>query len=57
MAEKIVQTAGRDHLENAKKNGVTQKEIVAVITHAAFYSGWPKAWAAFRLAKEVYEAN
>lgn len=42
------------HLENAKKNGVTQKEIVATITHCAFYVGWPKAWAVFNLAKEVW---
>jgi len=42
------------HLENARKNGVTKKEIAAVITHTAFYAGWPKAWAAFRLAKEVF---
>ncbi len=57
MAQGITDISFKHHLENAKKNGVTQKEIVAVITHAAFYSGWPKAWAAFRLAKEVYEAN
>ena len=42
------------HIENAKKNGVTQKEMAAAITHVAFYAGWPKAWAAFRLAKDVY---
>ena len=33
-----------------KNHGVTQKEIAAVITHAAFYAGWPKAWAVFNLA-------
>ncbi len=57
MAQGITDSSFKHHLENAKKNGVTQKEIAAVITHVAFYSGWPKAWAAFRLAKEVYEAN
>ncbi len=57
MAQGLTDISFKHHLENAKKNGVTQKEIAAVITHAAFYSGWPKAWAAFRLAKEVYEAN
>ena len=41
------------HLENAKKNGVTRKEIASIITHIAFYAGWPKAWGAFNLAKEV----
>lgn len=42
------------HLQNAKANGVTRKEIAAIITHCAFYVGWPKAWAVFRLAKEVW---
>ena len=45
------------HLENAKANGVTQKEIAALITHVAFYAGWPKAWAAFRLAKDIWKVN
>lgn len=43
------------NLQNAKKYGVTQEEIVEILTHAAFYAGWPKAWAAFRMAKEVWE--
>ena len=42
------------HIENAKKNGVTAEEIAEMITHLAFYAGWPNAWAAFSLAKEVY---
>ena len=42
------------HLENAKKNGVSKTEIAAIITHNAFYAGWPKAWAAFNLAKSVW---
>ena len=46
----------RYHLESAKKNGITASEMAEIITHAAFYVGWPKAWAAFRMAKEVYEA-
>ena len=45
------------HLQNAKNHGVTQKEIAAVITHVAFYAGWPKAWAVFNLAKEVWETG
>lgn len=45
------------HLENAKKHGVTKKEIAAIITHAAFYVGWPKGWAVFNLAKEVWKEN
>ena len=82
MAEKIVQTAGRNqlgefapmfahlnddvlfgeitdssltyHLQNAKAHGVTKEEIAAIITHATMYVGWPKGWAVFRLAKEVW---
>ena len=42
------------HLQEAKKNGITRTEISEIITHIAFYAGWPKAWAAFRLAKEVW---
>jgi len=45
------------HLQNAKAHGVTQKEIAAIITHVAFYTGWPKGWAVFNLAKEVWTVN
>lgn len=42
------------HLNMAKQNGVTKAEIVELITHLAFYAGWPKAWTAFNLAKEIF---
>lgn len=42
------------HLNKAKENGITKVEIAEVLTQLAFYSGWPKAWAAFRLAKEIW---
>lgn len=45
------------HLQEAKKNGITRTEIAEIITHIAFYAGWPKAWAAFRLAKEVWNED
>ena len=45
----------RGHLERALNNGVTQDEIVELITHLAFYSGWPTAMSAALLAKEVFE--
>lgn len=45
------------HLQSAKKNGITRTEIAEIITHIAFYAGWPKAWAAFRLAKEVWNED
>ena len=37
------------------QNGITRQEIAEILTHAAFYAGWPKAWAAFRMAKEVWK--
>jgi 4-carboxymuconolactone decarboxylase len=42
------------HLSNAKNHGVTRREIVAIVTQVAFYAGWPKAWAAFKLAREIW---
>ena len=54
MASGITDSSLKYHLENAKQHGVTQKEIAAVIAHVAFYAGWPKAWAVFNLAKEVW---
>lgn len=54
MSKGITDSSLKYHLMNAKKRGVSQKEIAAVITHAAFYAGWPNAWAVFNLAKEVW---
>jgi len=45
------------HLQTAKQNGITRTEIAEIITHIGFYAGWPKAWAAFRLAKEVWSED
>ena len=53
MSMGITDSSLKFHLQNAKAHGVTQKEIVAVITHVAFYAGWPKAWAAFRLTAKT----
>ena len=57
MASGITDTSLKYHLMNAKAHGVTQKEIAAVITHVAFYTGWPKGWAVFNMAKEVWQIN
>ena len=57
MSSGITDSSLKYHLQNAKNHGVTQKEIAAVITHLAFYVGWPKAWAVFNLAKEVWKAG
>ena len=54
MASGITDSSLTYHLQNAKKNGVTKEEIAAIITHVAMYVGWPKGWAVFRLAKEVW---
>ena len=54
MSQGLTDSSFRYHLENAKKNGVTAEEMAEILTHAAFYAGWPKAWAAFNMAKEVY---
>jgi len=57
MAQGITDSSIKYHLQNAKNNGVTRAEIAAAITHTAFYAGWPKAWATFNIAKEVWTKN
>jgi 4-carboxymuconolactone decarboxylase len=47
----------RGHLERALGNGLTKAEIIEVITHLAFYSGWPTAMSAALLAKDALESR
>ena len=54
MSQGITDSSIKYHITNAKNHGVTKEEMVAAITHTAFYAGWPKAWATSNLAKEVY---
>ena len=54
MASGITDSSLGYHLQNAKNNGVTKTEIAAIITHATMYVGWPKGWAVFRQAKEIW---
>ena len=54
MSQSLVDSSFQFHLMSAKNNGITKTEIAEILTHAAFYAGWPKAWAAFRMAKEVW---
>ena len=54
MAQGLVDSSFQYHLTTAKNNGITRTEIAEILTHAAFYAGWPKAWAAFRMAKDVW---
>lgn len=42
------------HLATTRKNGITRDEIAEILTHLSFYAGWPRAWAAFRLAKNIW---
>ena len=55
MSGGILDSSLRFHMEKAKENGITRVEIAEIITHAAFYMGWPKAWAAFNMAKEIWK--
>jgi 4-carboxymuconolactone decarboxylase len=45
------------HLPNAIKNGVSEAELIEMITHLAFYVGWPNAISAITKAKEVFANN
>lgn len=41
-------------MQEAKKNGVTKEEMAEILTHQAFYAGWPNVWAAFNSMKKAY---
>ncbi len=43
------------HLNKAKDNGLSESELIEVITHLAFYSGWPKSMSAIMVAKKIFE--
>ena len=50
----VIDSSLEHHLRFAKANGVTRTEISEMLTHIAFYAGWPNAWGAFRFAKQVW---
>lgn len=54
LAQGLIDDSFRYHLMTAKANGITKEEIAEIVTHAAFYCGWPKAWAVFKMAKEIW---
>ena len=54
VASGVIDSSLKYHIESAKRNGVTKAEMAEIITQLGFYAGWPKAWAAFNMAKEVY---
>lgn len=53
----ITDSSLKYHVENAKKNGVSENELCESLTHIAMYIGWPKIWAVLRYVKEVYESD
>lgn len=55
VSKGITDNSLKYHLTNAKHHGVTKIEMVEVITHIAFYIGWPNAWAVFPMVREVYQ--
>lgn len=55
VSKGLVDSSFAYHLATAKQNGVTKAEMAEILTHLAFYAGWPNAWAAFRMAVEVYK--
>lgn len=55
VAKGLIDSSFEHHLSFAKSNGVTKAEMAELLTHVAFYAGWTNAWAAFRMAKEVYK--
>ena len=57
MSQGLTDESFKNHLMSAKANGITKEEIAEIITHAAFYAGWPKAWAAFRLATQIWKED
>lgn len=57
VSQGITDSSLKYHIQNAKNNGVTLEEMADTLTQVAFYAGWPKAWAAFHLVKEVYEVT
>lgn len=44
MSQGLVDSSFQYYLMSAKNNGITKEEIAEILTHAAFYAGWPKAW-------------
>ena len=54
MGKGLVDNSLKYHIQNAKNNGITLSEMAEIVTHAAFYAGWPNAWAVFNIVKEVY---
>ena len=57
VAKGLIDSSFEHHLKFAKQNGVTKTEMAELLTHVAFYAGWPNAWAGFKKALEVYSED
>lgn len=57
ISKGITDNSLKYHLSTARQNGVSKSEMAEILTHLAFYAGWPNAWAAFNMAKEIYDAD
>ena len=55
VSKGMIDSSFQYHLATARQNGVTKNEMAEMLTHIAFYAGWPNAWAAFLMAVEVYQ--
>ncbi|MCC8169069.1 MAG: carboxymuconolactone decarboxylase family protein [Oscillospiraceae bacterium] len=54
ISKGITDNSLKYHIQNAKNHGITKSEMAEIITHIAFYVGWPNAWAVFPMVREVY---
>ena len=54
ISKGITDSSLRYHIQNARNHGVTKTEMVEIITHIAFYVGWPNAWGVFPMVREAY---
>jgi 4-carboxymuconolactone decarboxylase len=55
VARKIVHAVQAQCLNRAMDNGLTQSQATEVLTHVAFYAGWPNAFSVLPVVKEVFE--
>ena len=52
VSKGLIDSSFQYHAMTAKKNGVTKTEMAEILTHLAFYVGWPNTWSAFRVVKD-----
>lgn len=57
VSKGLIDSSFEYHVKTAKTNGVSKAEMAEILTHLAFYAGWPNAWAAFRIVKDVYSGD